>query len=422
MALVEGCKHEIEITVPLSEVEAETERSIAKIQKKVKLPGFRPGKAPASLVRSKFASEIRQDVLEALVPKFFNKKVEEDNLQLVGQPGVKDVHFHAGEPLRFKAEFEVAPEIELGEYRGIAVEYREPSVTDADVDERLERLRDQKAEFVNIDPRPIEDGDYAVISLKSVGGAAKPIEQDEMTLHIGSEDTMAGFTENLRGVTPGEQRTFPITYPEDYGEQSLAGKTVEFLATVKAIRRKELPELNDEFARDLGDFQDLAELRETLRKTIFQEGEIQAQQAAKEKILDSLVAAHDFPVPEAYVDRQIEVQLDNQLRPLIAQGLDPRKLNIDWGKLKASQRDRAVRDVKASLLVGKIAEREAIQVLQEEVDREVHRIAKQRREMVPVVRQALEKDGTINRIAGHIRNEKTMNLLFENARKEAPAE
>lgn len=422
MALVEGCKHEVEITIPFSEVNEETDRAVAKIQKKVKLPGFRPGKAPASIIRSRFASDIRQDVLEALVPKHFNKKVEEDNLKVVGQPSISDVRFHEGESVHFKAEFEVAPDIDLGEYRGVTVQYREPVVTDEDVENRLNSIRDQKAEYANIDPRPIEDGDYAVVSLKSIAGAEPPVEQDELMFHVGAEDTLKEFNENLRGATPGDDREFDVTYPEDYGQESLAGKTVRFQAHVKAIRRKELPEANDEFARDLGDYQSLTELKEAIRRAIFSERESQAQREAKEKILDKMVDAHTFPVPEAYVDQQIKNQLEYQLRGLAAQGVDPSKLKLDWGKIKESQKDRAMRDVKASLLIDKVADRESIDVLQDEVDREVQRIAKQRREPVAAVRQSLEKDGTIGRIAHQIRTEKTLNFLFDNARKEAPAE
>ncbi len=422
MALVEGCKHEIDVTIPAAEVAKETEKVIADLQKKVKLQGFRPGKAPASLVRTRFAEEIRKEVLDNLLPVFFTKKVEEEHLDVVGQPSVKDLHFHDGEEIHFKAEFEVAPVIELGEYRGVTVQYAEPVVTDEDVQKRLGEIQDSKAEYVNVDPRPIEDGDYVVISLKSTAGLEAPMEQDEVTLHVAGEETLPAFTEGLRGATPGDEMDLTVTYPDDYGQEKLAGKTVTFHAVVKAIRRKELPELNDEFARDLGDFQALEELTDTVRKTIFRERELRAQQEAKEKIIDKLVESHEFPVPEAYVDRQIENQLETQLRQLAGQGIDPRKLNIDWGKLKASQHDRAVKDVKASLLVDKIADREAVDVLQEEVDREVQRIAKQRREPVAAVRAALEKDGTIRRIASHIRTEKTLNLLFENARKEAPAE
>jgi trigger factor len=422
VALVEGCKHEIEITIPVDDVDRETEKVVADIQKKVRLPGFRPGKAPASLVRSRFEQEIRQDVLENLLPRYFRKKVEEDNLQVVGQPSISDVHFHKGEPIRFKAEFEVAPAIELGQYRGLTVEYAEPVVTDQDVEDRLDRIRDQKAEYINVDPRPIEEGDYAVISLKSIAGVDPPVEQDELSVHIGGEDTIKAFTENLVGAAPGDEKDFPITYPDDYGQERLAGKTIEFHVTVKAIRRKELPEANDEFARDLGDYQTLDELKDTIRKTIFREREIRAQNEAKDKLVDKLVETHDFPVPEAYVERQIESQIESQLRTLASQGIDPRQLKLDWEKIKESQRPRAIHDVKASLILDRIAEREAIEVLQSEVDHEVQRIAKQRREAVAVVRPALEKDGTIRRIAQHIRTEKTLNMLFENARKEAPKE
>ncbi|HZT38484.1 MAG TPA: trigger factor [Bryobacteraceae bacterium] len=422
MALVEGCKHEIEITVPASEVERETERVIADLQKKVRLPGFRPGKAPVGLIRSRFESDIRQDVLDRILPRYFNKKVEEDHLQVVGSPRVTDVHFEKGEPLTFKAEFEVAPEFELGEYRGIEVPYQEPVVTDEDVNQRIEQLREQRAEYVNLDPRPIEDGDYAVIALKSTGGIQPPIEQDELVLHIGDEETLAGFTENLRGLSPGDEKDFEITYPEDYGQERLAGKTIRFHGTVKAIRRKELPELNDDFAKDLGDYQNLDELRDAVRKAIFRDREMRAQQEAKEKIVDKLVEAHNFPVPEAYIDRQIETQVENQLRGLAASGVDPRQLKLDWEKVRASQRDRAIHNVKGSLLLDRIADREAIVVTQDELDHEVQRIARQRREPVAAVRMQLEKEGAIRRIASHIRTEKTLNFLFEQARKVAPAE
>lgn len=421
MALIEGCKHSLDITVPVEDVEKETERVVADLQKKVRLPGFRPGKAPLGIVKSKFASEIQQDVLEALVPRFFHETAEKDGLQVVGRPNVVDVHFHAGEPIRFKAEFEVAPTFELGEYRGVTVAYAEPEVTDADVDERVNAIREQKAEYVNEDPRPLADGDHAVVSLESLSGVEPKISQDEMTMQIGDEATFAPFTENLRGASPEEVREFDVTYPEDYDRETLAGKTVRFRAVVKAVRRKELPELNDEFAKDLGDFQTLEEYRNAVRQTIFREREYQAQEASKHEILDKLVDSHDFPIPDAYTNRQIEMNVENQLRGLAAQGMDPRGLKLDWEKVRESQTPRAIRDVKASLILDKISEREAIGATQEEVDAEVIRIARQRRETVPVVRAQLQKDGTLARIAGHIRTDKTLRMLFEQARKEAPA-
>jgi trigger factor len=240
-------------------------------------------------------------------------------------------------------------------------------------------------------------------------------------MKIGDESTLAAFSENLRGASPDDVREFDITYPADYDRATLAGRTVRFKATVKALRRKELPELNDEFAKDLGDFQTLDEFKETVRKSIFREREHQAQEAAKHQILDKLVDTHEFPIPAAYLDRQIEMNIESQLRQLAGQGMDPSKLNLDWSKLKDAQAPRAARDVRASLLLDKISDREEISATQEEIDAEVGRIARQQRESVALVRGKLQKEGGIARIAGHIRTDKTLRLLFEQARKEAAA-
>jgi len=419
VALVEGCKHSLEITVPAGDVDKETERAVAEIQQKVRLPGFRPGKAPLSIVKTKFASDIRQDVLEKLVPRFFRAAADKEGLAVVGQPSVSDVHLHAGEPLTFKAEFEVAPTFELEDYRDMVVNYAEPEVTDADVSARIEEIREQKAEYVNEEPRALADGDYAMVALESLSGVAEKISQDELMLKIGDESTLPAFSENLRGAAPEESREFEVTYPADYERETLAGRTVRFKVTVKAVRRKELPELNDEFAKDLGDYQTLDELKDAVRKNILRDREHQAQEDAKRQLLDKLVDMHAFAVPEIYVDRQIEINLENQLRAMAGQGIDPRSIKLDWQKVRESQKDRATRDVRASLLLDKVAEREAIGATQEEIDREVQRIARQQREAVAVTRAKLQKEGAIGRIAGHIRTEKTLNFLFEHARKEA---
>ena len=417
--LVEGCKHEIEVTVPVDEIARETDRVVADIQQKAKLPGFRPGKAPASLIRSKFSRQVREDVLENLLPKYFRQKVEEEHLEVVGRPNVKDVHFHEGEPLRFKAEFEVAPEIELKDYRGVTVHYSEPEVSDEDIAKRLDEIREQKSQFVNVEPRPLVDGDYAVVTLDSLSGVDQPVHQDEVVLHVGDPDTIAGFSDALRGMSPEEEKEFDVTYPEDFGQARLAGKTVRFRAKLTTIRTKELPELNDEFAQDLGDYPSLNDLREAVRKAIFHEREFASQQKAKDELIDKLIETHEFPVPEAYIERQIESQLENQFRDLAERGIDPTKLKIDWAKVKEAQRPKALHDVKASLLVDKIAEREAIAPTNDEVDTEVQRIAKQQREPVAAVRKKLQKDGILSRIAYQIRSNKTLSFLFEHARKVA---
>jgi trigger factor len=346
--------------------------------------------------------------------------VEREDLKVVGSPDIVDVKFDNGQPLWFKAEFEVAPEIELKDYRDLTVHYHDPEITAEDIDRRLGELREQKADYANVDPRPLEDGDFAVVSLESLSGVpGPPIRQDELMIEIGGAETMPGFTENLRGASPGDEKEFDVAYPQDYAQQRLAGKTIRFRAALKGIRRKELPEINDEFARDLGDYQDLAELRDSVRKALFAERQIEAQREAKDQLVEKLVDLHDFPVPEAYVEQQIKNRVEQNLRALAASGVDPSSIKLDWDKVKASQRDKALREVKASLLLGRIAEREAIDATRDDVDREVERMARQRREPVAALRIRMEKDGTLGRIASHIQTEKTLAFLFEHARKEA---
>ena len=401
--------------MPVEEVEAETGRAVAKVQQRAKLPGFRPGKAPASIIRQQFAGEIRKQVLESLIPKYLHNRFEAEDLKVVGQPDITDVHLEAGEPLRFTAEFEVVPQVELQDYKGLTVKYHDPEVTDEDVDKRIEELRHSKAEFVNEDPRPLADGDFAVLSLESLSAVeGPPVKNEEMTLEVGGGDTLEDFSEHLRGMNPGEEKEFDVSYPEDYGQPKLSGKTVRFRAQVKGVRRKELPEINDEFAQDLGDYRTVDELREAVRKSLFGQRQFEAQQEAKNQLVDKLVDMHDFPVPETFVDQQIKNRTG---RALAERGVDPKSLKLDWKKLKESQQDKALHEVKASMLLSRIAEREAIAPTRDEVDKEVERIARQQREPFAAVRLRFEKDGTLGRIASHIQTEKTLSFLFEHAGK-----
>jgi trigger factor len=420
LALVEGCKHSLEISIPVAELESETSRVVADVQKRAKLPGFRPGKAPASIIRKQFSGDIRQQVLESLVPKALQKQFEAENLSVVGTPDISDVHFHDGEPLRFKATFEVFPEIELGDYKGVEVPYHDPEVSEEDVNKRLDEIREQKAQFINVDPRPLQDGDFAVVSLESLSGVeGEPVKTDEMQLELGAKDTFEAFTENLRGLSPGDEKDFEVTYPENYAAERLAGRTVQFHATVKGLRRKELPELDDDFAQELGDYRTVDELREAVRKALFSQRQYEAQQEAKNKIIDKLVDTHEFPVPEVFVDRQIKNRVEQSIRGMAAEGMDLRNLKLDWEKVRETQKEKAVREVKASLLLGKISEREHIHATRDEVDREVEKTARQQRKPVAAVHMEFEKNGTLDRIANHIQTDKTLNFLFEHARKTA---
>jgi trigger factor len=417
VSTVADCKRSLEVEIPLEDVERARQRVTDSIRLKARLPGFRPGKAPASMIEARYESDIRNEVLEQLLPQAFRERVEKEDLRVVGKPNISDLRYERGQPIRFKADFEVAPEFEIAEYHGLPVRYEEPAVSDDDVAERLETMRERRAEFVNLDPRPIEDKDFVVVALKSLQGLAEPIDQDS-TIEVGGGDTFPSFSAALLGANPGDVKEAEVVYPENYGEPRLAGKTVRFSLTPKVIQRKELPALDDEFARDLGDYQSLDELRDAVRKAIFHEKQNAAQQVAKEALLDRLVEANDFPIPETYIDRQIENQLAMQLRQVTGRDVDLSKLNLDWNKVKEKQRDPAIRSVKASLLLEKISDREGIRANKDEVDREIQRIAQQEREPIPVARARLEKDGTLARIASHIQTEKTLQFLFEQAQKQ----
>jgi trigger factor len=413
------CKRSLEFEIPLDDVERAQQRVTENLRNRVRLPGFRPGKAPVSLIKSRFQSEIRSEVIESLVPQAFRERLAKEDLKVVGTPDITELRFEPGEPIRFKAEFEIAPDVELANYRGLPVKYVEPTVTEEEMDKRLESMRENKADYVNLDPRPIENGDFVLAHLKSVSGIDEPVDQENLQIEVGGSDTLPAFSENLIGTEPGDTKEFDVTYPEEYGSEKLAGKTVTFQLTPKVIRKKELPALDDEFARDLGDFQNLEELRESVRKTIFREKQFAAQHEAKEALVDKLVESHEFAVPEAYVDYQVQNQTRSRLREITGRDVDLTKLKLDWKEIKEKQRDKAVRNVKAALLIDKIADREGIGATKEEVDHEVQHIARREREPVPAVRARLEKDGTLGRIADNIRTEKALNFLFEQATKEA---
>jgi trigger factor len=420
--LSDDCKRTLEITVPLEEIESVRGRVVAGFAAKATLPGFRPGKAPLSVIQSRFAEEIKQEVLDQLLQKSFYDRVQELDLDVVSSPSVTDLHFHDGEPLRYTAEFEVRPGFELQTYEGLEVPYAEPTVTDEEVDARIEAMRQRRAELVNVDPRPVEDGDFAVISLRSLTdvGTEEPISQDEMNLEVGGEYTLPEFTENVRGMQPGETREFDVVYPEDYSGTNLAGRTVRFEVTVKGIRKKELPELNDEFAKDMGDYKGLDDLREAVRGSMLAERQFYAREQAKSEIGRILGESYSFPVPEVFVRQQVESRVRRQLLQLAEQGADMKNLKLDWEKVLEQEREPATKVVRAGLVLDRIATAESIDVTQREVDEEIEREARRERTTPAAIREQLEKNGGLGRLASQIRTEKTLDFLFEKSIKVDP--
>ncbi len=411
----DNCTREIEVEIPADVVTRETGAVIERLQKHARLPGFRRGKVPASVVRQRFPEDIRSEVVEALVPRYFRQEVEKRGLQPVSRPRVSDLRVADGEPLRFKASFEIMPEVRVSGYEELRAEKTDTSISDQEVEDELGRLREQHATYSAVDDRELRDGDFAQVSLVGtpLSGEGKPVTMDEVLVEIGGPTTVREFSENLRGARPGEDRRFDVTYPEDFSDRRLAGKKFAYAITIKAIKQKVLPELNDDLAKEAGDFQSLDELRRKIREQLEAGKKHAAEHAAKDKLLDELVRRNDFPVPEALVEHQVDVRLERGLRALAAQGMRTEDMKkMDFSRLRAGQREAAVREVKASLLLEKIADQEKIEVTDEEVNQEIESLAKQMQQTPEAVRARLTRDGALDRIRNRIRNEKTLDFLY----------
>lgn len=414
---ISSTKREIEVEVPAAEVSRETDALIEKYRKLARIPGFRRGHVPASIIRQRFTQDIQNDVVDALVPRHFRRETERLGLIPISQPRVTNLHLHEGEPLRFKASFEVMPEIKVEGYKELRADHPEVSVTDQEVEDALKSLQEQRAAFSPIEGRPVQQGDFAQISLdgtpKQEAEATKPVHMDDVLVEIGGKNTMPEFSENLIGANAGEERTFEVTYPDDFSDERLRGKVFFYRVKVNAIKQKSLPELNDDLARELGEFSTLDEVRKRIREGMEHDRRHAAEREAKDKLLAELVKRNEFEVPDALVEHQIDVRLDRGLRALAAQGMRSEDMKkMDFERLRAGQREQAIQEVKASLLLEKIADQEKIEVGDEEIDGEIEALATQTSQAADQIRARLTRDGALDRIRDRIRNEKALEFLY----------
>ncbi len=418
-ATKDSVKREISVEIPADEVARETEAQVQRYQKMARLPGFRAGHVPASIIRQRFGEGLKNDVAEALIPKYFRKEAEKQGLMPVSTPRVTDLHIREGEPLRFKATFEILPEIQVEGYKELRGDKPEIVVTDDEVEQALNNLREQHATYTTIEGRPLAEGDFAQAAMNGrpkdpTGETAKnnPALNDVL-IEIGGKNTVPEFTQNLIGASAGEERTFDVVYPEDAPDKRLAGKTFVYTVKVNGIKQKNLPELNDDFAKELGEFNNLDQVRKQIRENIDGEKRHTAEREGKDKLVADLLKRNEFEVPESLVDRQIDLRLERGLRALAAQGMKVEDMKkMDLPRLRAGQREQALQDVKSSLLLERIADLEKIEVSDEEVNRELEALARQSKQTSEAVRARLTEDGGLDRIRNRIRNEKTLDFLY----------
>jgi trigger factor len=423
-ALNPDCTREVAIDVPAEEVSKRFRKVVKQYQKQARIPGFRAGKVPDSLIRSRFAEQIRQDVVEDILPAHFRAVIDKEGLKPVSQPQVTDIHLADGEPLHFKAIFEVLPDFSIDGYQSVTIPKPETALTDAEYEAELARVLDSRSTMEPVaEERALVDGDWAEIDFSGVDGDTtlaesladpEPIEGQGVLVEVGGQNTLPAFNEALRGATVGQELGFEVTYPADFGERKLAGKTIGYDVEVKAIKKKVLPELTDDFARELGEFETIDAFKETLREQAGAEKRRQLENAAKDALVQALVDRFQFAVPESLVQQQVDARLDRGLRALASQGMKPEDMRkLDFDRLRLAQRDSALAEVKGSILLDRIAEAEHAEVTDEEVEEQLRLIAMQGREPIESLRARLTEDGSVARIREQLRREKTRAALYE---------
>ena len=420
---------EVEIEVPADEVGRSFRSVVKRYQKQARIPGFRAGKVPESLIRSRFADGIRQDVVEAILPQHFRTAIEQKNLKPISQPQVTDLNLEDGQPLKFKAIFEILPEFSIEGYQQIKVAKPDTALTEEEFNTELDRVRDSRSTMEPVsEDRTLAVGDWAQISFRGevkneategaeqteTQPANQPIEGQDVVVEIGGKNTLPAFNDALVGAKPGQELKFEVSYPEDFGERRLAGKGVAYDVEVKAIKKKVEPELNDEFAKELGEYEGIEDFKNKLREHLANDKRRRLQAETRDKLIDALVAHYQFPVPESLVQNQIDVRLDRGLRALAAQGMrteDMRKL--DFARLREGQHPAAASEVKATLILDRIAAAENVEVSDEDVERELQIISMQTREPLETLRTRLTNEGALSRIREQLRREKIGNILYE---------
>jgi trigger factor len=416
---VSECKKNLDIEIPQDVVDHEITHIAQDFARKARVPGFRPGKAPIGVVKTRFRDEIISEMMQHLMPKYFGDAIDEKKLDIVQAPRFESVDYNSGRPLRFKAVFEVYPKLSITNYEGIPVQEVSSEVEESEVEASLKKLQEEMAELVPVEEsRAIQDGDFAEISYSGVieGSDEPPITGDKAVAEIGGRTTVKEFSENLIGATQNEEKTFKVVYRPDYPEKRLAGKTVEYKVKIEGVKVKEVPEINDELAQRFGDYKTLDELKAKLQEDLEKHKREHAQEQMREKMLEWLEDNNEFEIPESLVDRQLQIRVQRLLRDLARQGINPQRLDVDWAKIREDQQQQAIRDVKGSLILDHISEKENIRVGDEELEAEVDKIAAETNRPKERVKEVLSRESGLERLRGQIRNKKTLDVLEAKSR------
>lgn len=409
---VSPVKKIVEVEIPADLISAESQRVTSEFSRQAKIDGFRPGKVPLGVVRTRFAKEIQEQVMERLLPRTFHDAIADKGLEIVGDPHLQHLDpFIAGAPVKYKAEFEVKPHIDLGEYRGLAIDDPKIEVADQDVDNMIERLREQASAYRPETERGLDEGDFAMIEM-TTSGEGVDAETRGGHFRLGEETPLPELHEALRGKTAGQSASFEKTYGDDAQNENFRGRSIRHDVTLKEIRIQEKPEITDEFAQSTGGWENVAQMREAITADIRKHRELEARRLKQNQIGELLLAAHELEVPETLVEEEVGKSLQNYARFLASQGIDIEKAEIDWQKMRNEFLPEAVKRVKRALILEEIAKKENLIVSDVEVDAEIRRAAKEADRDFAEVRHRLRHDGGYEQLRMSLSQEKALDLVL----------
>ncbi len=412
---VNNCKRNLAVELPSEALDQEVNKIAKEYAGKANIPGFRPGKIPMNIIKQRYRNDLLKEATQKIIERCWKDAVEEHNLRPLAPPSLQDVENKLGSPLKFTLSFEILPELEVKDYKGVPVTLPPIAVKDSNVDQAIEDLREKNAQFVPVDGGEALDGHYLTLTVDGeIEGESKPMHEDDVTLIVGHSQTHEEFSENLRGARSGDTRTFDISYPEDYQRKLFAGKKIHYSVQIKDIKEKQLAELNDEFAKDLGS-ESLDALRAKVRDDLVTQDRQNAEKKAREGLLDTIVQRHAIDVPECLIQNELEAHTRRLANNLAYQGIDVNQASIDWKKVFEEERPRAEKSVLRSMFLDAIVRQEDISITEEELESELEKLAEGINKSSAALRAQLEKEEQLEGFKQHLRQNKALDFIYRNA-------
>jgi trigger factor len=412
---VNATRKTVRVEIPTDVVNTEIDRVARDYSRKARVPGFRPGKTPPRVIKQRFKDQILHDVAHDLIPRAVDEALREGGLEAVDTPDVRDVTIEEGRPLTFTASFDTVPPFDPGDLSTIAFRRASNALNDDALQAALQRLRDRAARFEPVEGRGVDHGDTVVLDLErragNQGDARTPDVHKDASIELGAKANPPGFDEQLLGLEPGATKSFTIHYPADYPIGELANTDVSYTVTVKGLKRRVVPDLDDEFAKDLGEFDTLEALKARVREDLEHEATHAAEREDRAELMKQLATRLPFDVPPSMVEREVDRRLEEFARRLVDQNIDPRQAGIDWHAFRDSQREVSREAVAAALVLDEVTRREQLEVTEDEAAREIERYAERTGRTPAAVRAALEKEGGLSRIYAGLRREKSIDFV-----------